>query len=186
MKAVVVCPPAPFLIPGLAPNLLAAAGSVAAACRRAVAELADVDRIVVLAAADRRRRLGPGTRLSGSAFGRSDVQQVAPVTLPGALPTKPAVPAAPAAVIAGYLLDGAGVSRSTEIVELARGDADGVAELLVAHAGAVGVLAMAAGAATHGPLAPMAPDDRADEVDRRLAAALAAGRPADLAETAEH
>ena len=185
IKAVVVCPPAPFLIPGIAPNLRAAAGTVAQASRRAVVQLADVDRIVVLAAAARRGRLGPGTRLSGSVFGRSDVPAVAPVNLPGAPPSHSAVSASPGAVVAGYLLDGAGIRRSTEVVDLERGDADSAAELLFALPDAVGILAVADGAAAHGPGAPMAQDDRAGQVDRRLAAALAAGSPADLATATE-
>jgi hypothetical protein len=185
IKAVVVCPPAPFLIPGLAPNLLAAAGQVAAASRRAVAGLADVDRIVVLATSTDRGRLGPGTRLSGSVFGRSDVPPVPPVTLHGAPATPSAMAPSPAAVVAGYLLDGAGVRRPTEIVELARGDAATAAELLMALPESVGVLAMADGAAAHGSRAPLAQDDRADQVDQGLAAALAAGDPAGLAAATE-
>ena len=160
-----VCPPAPFLVPGLAPNLLAAAGAVAEAGRRAVAGLADVDRVVVLTADARRRRLGPGTRLSGSGFGRSDLRRLAPVTLPGAPPLLSGCPPRRGRVVAGYLLDGAGVRRPTEVVELAPDDADSIAELLCAARDSIGVLAMADGAAAHGPHAPLAQDDRADQVD---------------------
>ena len=180
-----MCPPAPFLIPGLAPNLLAAAADVADASRCAVTELADVDRIVVLAEAARWRRLAPGTRLSGAAFGRSDLPSVPPVTLPGAPTTRSAV-ASPPAVVAAYLLTGGGLREPAEVAELAPGDAERAAELLAALPGTVGVLAMADGAAAHGPNAPLAQDERAELVDDRLAAALVAGNPAALAAATDH
>jgi hypothetical protein len=210
IRAVVVCPPAPFLIPGVADNLRRQVAELATACDRALADLAGSDRIFILVPAGRTgprltRRLAPGARLRGAAFGRSDCPVVPDLVLPGGrsaeldppadldLPADTFLPAdrhpppdlhppaPPEAVVGGYLLHQAGIGAAIDVIEVAVGDAPAVADLIAGSTEEIGVLAMADGAAAHGPRAPMAEDARAVPTDRALAEALAIGDPSALA-----
>ncbi|WP_420124728.1 hypothetical protein [Nakamurella sp.] len=172
-----VCPGAPFLIPGVADPLALARADLVDACRTAVRPLADADRIVVVAGG-RRTVVFPagtvGSQTGAPAVLRSDLHP--PVC-------RPVLPVG--AVVGQALLERTfpgGVPVPVDLVET--GDDPDIAAAAVRHrAGARdALLVIADGAATHDDHSPGRRDDRAGPFDDALAAALAAGDPAALAD----
>lgn len=172
--AVAVCPAAPWLIPGVAPRLAERAADIETAAVAAVATLADTDRVVVV--------LPPRPGTSGSrspepeTFLPSGEFRVAVTRSDrGAGPMTSIAPA-----VAAALLARAGVDRPVTVVtatDRSLAPPEGTDDPAVR----IGLLVLADGAAAHGPSAPGGQDPRAAGLDRRITAALAAGRPADLA-----
>lgn len=176
--AVAVCPAAPWLVPGVAPRLAERAGTVAMACRAAVAGLADVDQVVaVVPSRHRRTDVAAGDRVGGPpgrAAGRLTVMR----SDRGSGPVQDIGPA-----VAHHLLARAGVTVPVEIVEIdpsAGLDVPGPASLCDPQI-RVGLLVLADGAAAHGPSAPGRADARSEELDAVLGRALADGNPDALA-----
>lgn len=188
--AAAVCPGAPWLLPGVAPQLAARASTIGTACQVAVRGLRSADRIVALvparrwsvdAAAGRPARgvsaAGPGPdptahrlTVTRSDRGRGPVQDVG-------------------SAVAAHLLTAAGIAGPVTVVEVddaARSSDDQPVRPLFLDDPDVrtGVLVLADGAAAHGPAAPGREDPRSAGWDRALAAALAGGDPAALAAAA--
>lgn len=178
-----VCPPAPLLIPGLADRLAAEVPDLRAACRRAVAELAGAERVLIVSAA-RPGDQGPvsaGAVLTGG-LARSDRLVVPPVRLAADAVGPDGVPGAPmlasvGTVVGAHLLDGAGITV-TGALQVATGSGTQLLE-----DGHTGLLVMADGAACHGQHAPGAEDPRSEGFDRDLVTALRSGDPGTLADT---
>ncbi len=179
IHGVAICPPAPFLVPGLAPALLARSGDLVAACVGAVGSLAGADTLVVLGVGPTGvRTLPPGSLVRPSVLGRSDLPVAADLRLPGGGPSDPAPPAAVGTVVGAQLLQA--IDRPTYAIEVGPNDAAAAAAALDAISGAVGLLVMADGASCHGPGAPGARDDRSAGLDDSLADALGSGDAAVL------
>jgi hypothetical protein len=186
VPGVAFCPPAPFLVPGLAPALVAREPSLGSACLAAVTELAagGSDRWLVVGPGRTTRLIPPGALVRPSILARSDHPPVPAFRLPGGEPSDPEPPAAVGTVVgAGMLTSHLPTATVVAAVEIAEGEATAGAGLITSFtaAGRTAVLAMVDGATSHGPDAPGAEDARSADVDDALAGAMAAGRPEALA-----
>lgn len=194
VTVVVMCPPAPWLIPGVATALPTAVTVVRAHCLDAIGPLAAMEGITVVTAAGRSPQIGrllPGTVLDDPGFTRSDVPAVPTARLPigggvdgSGPPSGHDVPqrhtaAAYGTVIAAHLLAAARIDVTTHAVQLA---VDGPAAVPTPGPRA-GMLVLADGASSHGEHAPGGDDPRADTFDSALTGALRGGSPTELADT---
>lgn len=186
IHGVAICPPAPFLVPGLAPVLAAGALDLTDACAAAVDSLAGADTLVLLGAgAAGVRILPPGSRVLASVLARSDLP-VAPAlrlsrgAVSGLAQSEPDPPAAVGTVVGAALVGS--THRPTYAIEVGPGAGAAAAAALagLGATGTVGLLVMADGATGHGPEAPSARDDRSAGVDDSLAEALQSGDAAVL------
>ena len=193
-----MCPGAPFLIRGTADTIADRLSAVAAACRAAISELPDADRLVLLSASSQQpgarspgRFIEPGTVISSTALRRSDLPEHRLVTLPAGAPGRekashPDSYSVGTAVGANLLTDHPTRFPPTTGIEISC-DPGAVAALLteeLSGAQRVCLLVIADGSACHGDDAPGRRDDRADSFDADLAAALGAGDPVALASVA--
>ncbi|WP_380167959.1 hypothetical protein [Jannaschia sp. R86511] len=190
MPLLVVClvPAAPALLPWLTGTHVPEVEPVREAVRRVLADLAGLDRVVVVSAEE------PGT-LAG--FGA--VPASAPGAAAGERPGGGAVQTSWPRELADALLDGALDAEpvAAEPVDAANGTArpvrqhhrwsavpDGLVPTLDGAGDRVGLLLLADGSRTRGPRAPGGEDPRGDAVDAELVAALRQGRPADVPDAA--
>lgn len=184
-----VCPGAPWLLPGVAPQLAAVASTISAACRAAIHGLRGADEIVALVPARRRSvdaAAGRPTR-GGATAGPPPRRAPAGPRLTVTRSDRSHGPAQDiGTAVAAHLLATAGIDGPVTLIEVddAGRPTDGrpvrPASLADPHR-RTGVLVLADGAAAHGPAAPGREDPRSADWDRALAAALAAGSPTALA-----
>jgi len=186
---VAVCPGAPFLIAGVADSLAARLHPVVDACRAALNALPAADSLVLLATGRPTaggapfRELPVGSAIAMTAVRRSD-QQVPAITLPTSPPRPTPAPLVPdpavGTMVGAALLGGASKLPVTAVEVI---DSAATANMLfpmTRSSERVALLVIADGAACHGDDAPGRRDDRSTAFDAAVAAALAAGSPADL------
>lgn len=178
IAAALTCPPAPFLIPGLAPELLTVARDSYDAILRGLSQLARAEQVVVLAGGAP-AVFAPGTVVDDAGLTRHDHPLLDPTALPGGPAQQHLRHGSVGTVVAAHLLTAAGISTPTWVIQ---GDAD-PGELLAQADTAV--LVMADGCGSIGEDAPGGFDERAAGFEGQLRGALAGGSAARLAQTVE-
>lgn len=209
-----MCPGAPLLIPGLADVLAGEVAELVTACHRAIFELEDVDRVLLLSSGpgardewQRRQRISvvqpagalvSSALLTGGSAAAHFTGRLAGKTTAQALAVSPQVdrtapsaqaiapPAGVGVIVGAALLAAAGIGVPVTAVELADPTAE-VTDLLDdvrTSADRVGLLVVAEGSASRGSRSPGGGSTDADSLDAALAGALAAGDPAALAAAA--
>jgi hypothetical protein len=196
-------------VPGLAPSLAATVPGLVESCGAAVASLAVGDRVLLVTSGPRLRDDGasprrptlihpPGTPISAAPLTGSNVPDPFETRLPG-VPRSDGVPPTGdggdpgpsdgpgvGIIVGAALLAAAGIQIPTTAVEMGTevGAAGPLVEALFTAAGdaeRVVLLVIAEGSAARGSDFPADGPDAAQDLDRTLARALAAGDPAALA-----